>query len=91
MGIRVNHDHGRFVAARQPALPGVSKNDVSRREQRREIPQRTAMCNQTRRSLHVEAEFGSDPIDHRPLDGSRPGPHLVNRHHLIRHRSDEVE
>ena len=36
-------------------------------------------------------DLAAEPIDHGPFHGGGPGPHVVDRHGLIRHRSDGVE
>ncbi len=76
--------------ARRPLAPGLRRDPCAGGEQRREVRERPAAGEHTAGRVAIEADLAEHPAHHLALDRRARGPHLVDRHRIVRGAVDQV-
>ena len=83
MRVILSDQYWTLLAASDSRLPGIAKRHVSRGQQAGQISQRAPARHQAGKRPRRPAQLLTKSINESPFNGSRPGAHFINRHHLI--------
>ena len=91
MSVALDHQYGRMAVGRHPPLPEIWQRDIASCQQGGEVGQRTTVRHQAREFARAPTDLFPQAFDHRLLGRRRPGAHVVDRHALIRDRTERIE
>ena len=91
MGIGMNDQNRRSTGSRDTRLPRLCQSDVACCEQAGQIGERAAVSDQPCELARRQSDLFTDRFDNTSLDRTRPRPHFIDGHDLIRGGADGIE